>query len=97
MAEAAVPRTRLQEAAELGFPAVEFWPYEGKDIDAIAELAKELEIEIAQFTAWGFAPGMNDPKNHDDFVEADRRSLRGGQEAQLHARCASSAATISRA
>ena len=60
---------RIRRSAALGFPAVEFWPYQGKDIDAIAELSGELGIEIAQFTAWGFRPGMNNPKNHDRFVE----------------------------
>jgi hydroxypyruvate isomerase len=56
---------RLRQAAALGFPAVEFWPYEGKDIDAVAKTCEELNLAIAQFTAWGFSPGMNDPKNHD--------------------------------
>ena len=60
---------RLEKAAEFGFPAVEFWPYQGKDIPAIAKRAKELKIEIAQFTAWGFVPGMNDPKNEDLVVK----------------------------
>jgi hydroxypyruvate isomerase len=59
---------RLRKAAELGFPAVEFWPYQGKDIDAVAGLSQELGIAIAQFTAWGFTPGMNDPKNEDKVV-----------------------------
>ncbi len=59
---------RLKSAASLGFPAVEFWPYEGKDIDATAKLCDELNLEIAQFTAWGFVPGMNDPKNHDKLA-----------------------------
>jgi hydroxypyruvate isomerase len=61
---------RLRAAAELGFPAVEFWPHQGKDIDAIKKLKDELKIEIAQFTAWGFRPGMNDPKQEDAFVKA---------------------------
>ena len=60
---------RLKNAAALGFPAVEFWPYEGKDIDATAKLCDELKLDIAQFTAWGFTPGMNDPKNHDKFAK----------------------------
>jgi hydroxypyruvate isomerase len=60
---------RLKQAAALGFPAVEFWPYEGKNIDAIRSLSDEKNIAIAQFTAWGFTPGMNDPKNHDKFVK----------------------------
>lgn len=60
---------RIEEAARLGFSAVEFWPYEGKDIDAIAQTCQKLKVEIAQFTAWGFRPGLNDPKNHNRFVE----------------------------
>lgn len=65
---------RLRAAAALGFPAVEFWPWRGKNIDEIAELSKELNLEIAQFTAWGFTPGMNDPKNHPKLVEEIKAS-----------------------
>jgi len=61
---------RIARAASLGFPAVEFWPWKGKDIAAIAALCAELSIEVAQFTAWGFRPGLNDPSNHDAFVRA---------------------------
>jgi hydroxypyruvate isomerase len=61
---------RIKQAAALGFPAVEIWPWQGKDLDAIAALTHDLGIEIAQFTAWGFSPGLNDPKNHDAFVKA---------------------------
>ncbi len=61
---------RIRATAKLGFPAVEFWPWEGKDLKAVAELSKELNVAIAQFTAWGFEPGMNDPKNHQAFVES---------------------------
>jgi len=60
---------RIRKAAELGFPAVEIWPYEGKDLKAVAELTQKLGITIAQFTAWGFTPHMNDPKNEDAFVK----------------------------
>jgi hydroxypyruvate isomerase len=61
---------RMRKAAAFGYPAVEFWPFkgEGKDVPTIARLAKELKLEIAQFTAWGFTPGMNDPKQEDSFV-----------------------------
>lgn len=59
---------RIRNAAAWGFPAVEFWPYEGKDIDATIKLCQETGIKIAQFTAWGFTPGMNDPKNHDKLA-----------------------------
>ena len=61
---------RLREAASLGFPAVEIWPWQNKDIDAVAGLTQDLGLDIAQFTAWGFTPGLNDPENHNDFVKA---------------------------
>ena len=59
---------RVQKAADFGYPAIELWPYENKDIDKLAALTGKLEIEIAQFTAWGFTPGMNNPENEDKFV-----------------------------
>lgn len=65
---------RIRRTAELGFPAVEFWPLDGKDLNAIADLTQELGIEIAQFTAWGFRPGMNEPVNHPAVVEAVERA-----------------------
>lgn len=65
---------RIRAAADLGFPGVEFWPYRGKDIDAIGKLGSELGIEIVQFTAWGFVPGLNDPANHDAFVQRIQES-----------------------
>ena len=65
---------RIRAAADLGFPAVEFWPWRNKDLDAIAALCKERGIVVTQFTAWGFNPGMNDPKNHDAVEEEIRAS-----------------------
>jgi hydroxypyruvate isomerase len=58
---------RIRQTARHGFPAIEFWPWRGKDLDAIADLCGELSLEIAQFTAWGFRPRMNDPRHHDAF------------------------------
>lgn len=74
---------RIKQAAALGFPAVEIWPWQGKDLDAIAALTQELGIEIAQFTAWGFKPGLNEPKNHDAFVKA----IEDGCKAAKKLRC----------
>ena len=71
---------RLRQSAALGFPAVEFWPWQGKDIKAIRDLCRELKIEIAQFTAWGFTPGMNDPANHEAFVKAVEDGCRVAKE-----------------
>jgi len=60
---------RVRKVADLGFGAVEFWPWRGRDLDALGKACKDAKIEIMQFTAWGFTPGMNDPKNHDDVVK----------------------------
>ncbi len=61
---------RIKMAAKYGFPAIEIWPWQGRDVDAIDALTRELGITIAQFTAWGFTPGLNDPTNHPAFVKA---------------------------
>ncbi len=58
---------RLRKCAELGFSGYEFWPYEGKDIAAVIKLSEELKLTCAQFTAWGFEPGMNNPSNENAF------------------------------
>ncbi len=60
---------RIRKVAELGFPAYEFWPWQRQDIDAVAGLSQDLGLTVAQFTAWGFRPGLNDPANHAKFVE----------------------------
>lgn len=71
---------RMEAAAALGFPAVEFWPLAGKDIGAVADKAAELKIEIAQFTAWGFKPGLNNPANHPRFVKAVEDSCKAAKK-----------------
>jgi hydroxypyruvate isomerase len=65
---------RLENAAAFGFPAVELWPWENKDQKRVADTCAKLGLEIAQFTAWGFKPGLNDPKNHNQFVEKIEKS-----------------------
>ncbi len=62
---------RVEQAIAFGFPAIEFWPWKNKDLDALAELC-DGRIEVAQFTGWGFHPGLNDPANHDAFEQAVR-------------------------
>jgi hydroxypyruvate isomerase len=60
---------RIRKAADLGFQGVEFWPWRGKDIDAIDKARRDTKLEVVQFVGWGFSPGMNDPANHDAFVK----------------------------
>src|SRR5262245_52740437 len=40
---------RIEEAHRLGFTYFEFWPWQGKDINAIATLCQKLKMEVAQF------------------------------------------------
>ncbi len=63
---------RISAAADMGFDAVEFWPWRNKDIDEVAAVAADRGVEIAQFTGWGFSPGLNDPVNHSAFVDEVR-------------------------
>jgi hydroxypyruvate isomerase len=67
---------RIRKAHELGFPAVEMWPWRGKDLNAIEKALKDTGTELAQFTGWGFEPGMNDPANHRMLVEEIRESCK---------------------
>lgn len=68
---------RIQQAAELGFPAIEFWPYGNKDIKAGAKLLKAGNMTATQFTAWGFGTELNHPdKPADRFIKAIEESCR---------------------
>lgn len=78
---------RVKQTAALGFPALEFWPLEGKDLDALAKLTQDLGVEIAQFTAWGFKPGMNDPKNHDDVVKTIKEACVAAKKLKCKKAC----------
>lgn len=55
---------RIRAASAVGFTAFEFWPWRNKDLTKIAEAMKETGMACAQFTGWGFTPGMNDAANH---------------------------------
>jgi hydroxypyruvate isomerase len=63
---------RVRQVIAFGFPGIEFWPWKGVDLDGLEKMSKDAGLEIAQFTAWGFKPGMNNPDNHAAFVEAIR-------------------------
>ena len=94
---------KIRNTAALGYPAIEFWPWHNKDLDAVAELTRELGIEVAQFTA---GSGINNPDNQDRFVRAVKdacgvakklrakkacvvagRNVPGMTERQMHDQC----------
>jgi len=74
---------RIAASADLGFPAIEFWPHEGKNLPAIAKLCSQRNIAVAQFTAWGFKPGLNETKNHVMTVVAGD-DVPGLTQEQMH-------------
>ena len=67
---------RIRQTAELGFEWVEFWAWQGKDLEEIKKVCRETDVRIAQFIGWGFVPGLNNPRNHDKFVEVITESCK---------------------
>ena len=66
---------KLQLAAEMGFPAIEFWPYDNKPLKKAAALLAERRVAVAQFTAWGFGRELNDPtSDHRRFQQVIEES-----------------------
>ena len=58
---------RIEQAAALGFPAIELWTWRDKDLAAGAEALRKHGMTATQFTAWGFGQEINRP----DFPIAD--------------------------
>ncbi|MGQ9574114.1 MAG: hydroxypyruvate isomerase family protein [Thermoguttaceae bacterium] len=75
---------RIKNAASFGYPAIEFWPWQGKDLDAIAQLTQELGIEVAQFTA---ASGFNRPEALDGFVKAIQEACQVARKLRAKKAC----------
>ena len=66
---------KIEAAHELGFPAIEFWPYAGKPIDEAAKSLKDKNMDVSQFTAWGFGTELNNPKSdHERFGKTIQES-----------------------
>ena len=55
---------RIRKVKEAGFSHYEFWPWRGKDIDAIIKLNEQLGLRTSQFSASpvkGFGHGITNP------------------------------------
>lgn len=66
---------KIELAAQYGFPAIEFWPYAGKPIAEAAQLLKDRQVAVSQFTAWPFGTILNNPaSDHEDFYRAIQES-----------------------
>jgi hydroxypyruvate isomerase len=65
---------RLRLAAEAGFDRVEFWHWRNKDIAAIDDARRELDLAIAGLLAEPVA-NLTDPASHDDFLAGLAQSI----------------------
>jgi hydroxypyruvate isomerase len=66
---------KIEAAAALGFPAIEFWPFEKRPIAEAAALLKEKKMAVSQFTAWPFGTILNNPaSDHEDFYRKIQES-----------------------
>lgn len=52
---------RVENAAALGFPAIEFWFYKDRDMMELARRLNDHGMSATQFTAWGFGQEINHP------------------------------------
>ncbi len=71
---------RIRKVKEAGFSHYEFWPWRGKDIDAVLKLNGELGLTTAQFSASpvkGFGHGITnpDPARREEFEEEIRSAV----------------------
>jgi hydroxypyruvate isomerase len=61
---------KIRQAADMGFPAIEFWPFENKPLEEARKLLQERSVAVSQFTAWGFGRELNHPESdHQRFVK----------------------------
>ncbi|MEM9158960.1 MAG: TIM barrel protein [Verrucomicrobiota bacterium] len=69
---------KIQMAYDLGFRAVEFWPFWKRDIDAIDAKCRELGMEVVQFTAWGQSLGSGE--HTDAFVAQIKDAIKAAKK-----------------
>lgn len=67
---------RFEKAAQSGFGAVEFWEYakDGRDMAVVANLCRNLELDVVQFTGWGDT-SLAHRTIHAEFAESIKRAV----------------------
>ena len=65
---------KLEDAAALGFPAVELWPWENKDQNAVAETCERLGLQDRAVHRVGLQAGAERPE--EPQRSSSRRSTR---------------------
>ena len=67
------PLRGIEETAQAGLSAFEFWGWTDKDVDAMAHLARELSLNVAAMCTRNFI--LNDPKYREEFLDGLRASI----------------------
>ncbi len=70
---------RIPAAAQAGLPAVEFWRYSEKDIDAISAAKQSAGIEIAA-AAVELSQGMLDVALAEEYVRSVKAAIKGVEQ-----------------
>lgn len=65
---------RMERVKRLGYPAIEFWEWKNKDVDAIIRKKNELGLEIATIMGSGWKPLFTD-EARKNFVSNIQASL----------------------
>lgn len=65
---------KVEEAHALGFDTIEFWGADREDIDALIAKCEELDMKVAQFSAWG--KPITSGKNIDEFEAGIRDAIK---------------------
>ncbi len=75
---------RIQQAAAMGYDAVEFWNWDNKDMDAIKEAAAVAGIKIATFQS-NLGGTLIHPDQREGFVLGIKQSLAKAQQMGVEA------------
>jgi hydroxypyruvate isomerase len=81
---------RIDMAADSGFPAIEFWSWDNKDIAAIKSRARDTGVKIAGFTGnmaalnseWKQSPLV--PERRSEFLEQIKRGVDVAHDLDCH-------------
>ncbi|MFO7945363.1 MAG: hypothetical protein R6V19_00905, partial [Armatimonadota bacterium] len=65
---------RIEAAAAAGLPAVEFWGWRNKDLDAISEKLEQFDLTLAAFTT-DCGGDLCDPEATRQWVEDAAESI----------------------
>lgn len=73
---------KMKVAHELGFTAYEFWGWESKDLNEIAELQQALGMKVASFCAKPIP--LVDPSTRSAFLEGLERSVEAANKLECN-------------